>query len=116
MLRATALVALALLVAPASAAPRTGDGPYVTVTGREPVDGGARVSVEAVRADVKVVLRALADVGGLSVVFADGCDARVTVSLRDVPLGDAMEAVAWAAGLGIAPSGRVRAVAPGLAP
>ena|GEM_PF-3734319 len=101
------LTAVALLVIPALAAPLV----QVTAPGADAAT--QRVSVDAVQADVKVVLRALADVGKLSVVFADGCDGRVTVVLRDVPLADAMDSVAWAAGLGVDRQGPVRAVRPG---
>ena len=115
--RLSFLVLLALLVVVSftvNAAPKKGSaGPDISVTARADDGAVARVSVEAVNADVKTVLSALADVARLSVVFADGADGRVTLVLRDVPLNEAMDAVAWAAGLGIESSGSVRAVKKG---
>lgn len=104
-----------MAASPARATPKGSDGPDIAVTARAPDGSVARVSIEAVNADVKTVLRALADVSSLSVVFADGADGRVTLVLRDVPLSEAMDSVAWAAGLGIESRGLVRAVRQGAA-
>ena len=92
------------LASPALGAPGSSK-PEVKITAVGEDGAAAKVSVEAVQADVKVVIRALADVGKLSVVFADGSSGRVTLVLRDVPLADAMNSVALAAGLGIVPMG-----------
>lgn len=104
-----------MAASPARATPKGSDGPDISVTARAADGSVARVSIEAVNADVKTVLRALADVSSLSVVFADGADGRVTLVLRDVPLSEAMDSVAWAAGLGIESRGLVRAVRKGAA-
>ena len=104
--RVTTLCALVFfaLTTPALGAPGSSK-PEVKVTAVGEDGAAAKVSVEAVNVDVKLVIRALADVGKLSVVFADGSSGRVTLVLRDVTLADAMNSVAWAAGLGIVPMG-----------
>ncbi len=104
--RVMMLGALALLALTTSALGAPGPSkPEVKVTAVGEDGAAAKVSVEAVNADVKLVIRALADVGKLSVVFADGSSGRVTLVLRDVTLADAMNSAAFAAGLGIVPMG-----------
>ncbi len=102
-------LALLLLAPPAHAGSL---GPEVAVTAESADGAAARVNVEAVNANVKTVIQALADVGRFNVVFADGADGRVTVSLRDVQIGEAAAVIAQSAGLGLVDLGAVKMVGP----
>ncbi|MHB1263414.1 MAG: hypothetical protein ACYC1S_03195 [Gemmatimonadaceae bacterium] len=61
-----------------------------------------RVSIEALDADVRAVLLALAQQGGVNIVVDPTVRSRVTLSLRDVPVSAAIEAVMRQAGLQVA--------------
>lgn len=108
----TVLIALLLLSLPMATAAAGSLGPEVTVTAESEDGVATRVNVEAVNANVKTVIQALADLGRFNVVFADGTDGRVTVSLRDVRIDEAAVVVAQSVGLGLEDLGAVKMVGP----
>jgi hypothetical protein len=69
------------------------------------------VSVRAVNADVHTLLVAVAQQGGLDLVVDGDVNARVSVSLEDVPVSDAIRAIIRSAGLAISGPGAVGATA-----
>lgn len=107
MLRLLLLIALLALPSLATAGSLP---PEVVVTAQTQQGAAARVSVEAVNADVRTVLRTLADVGRFNVVFDDRAKGRVTVSLRDVRIDEAAAVIAQSVGLTLVDLGNVRMV------
>lgn len=71
-----------------------------------------RVSLDLVDADLRGVLRLLADVGHTSFVLDDAVQGKVTVQLHDVAWQDALDAVLLSQGLVAVPVGEVRVVQP----
>ncbi len=94
----SALLALALLSAPALA-----DSPR-----RE----SKRITVDVVRADVHDVLRLLADMGRVNLVVAEDVKGTVTLKLRNVPWHEVLDTVLLSQGLGVEKRGSVLRVAP----
>lgn len=63
---------------------------------------GELVTLTADNVDVRVLLPALAEAAGISMVLDDAVEGRVSVNLREVPARDALRAVLDEAGLGLA--------------
>lgn len=61
-----------------------------------------RVSIDALNADVRAVLLALAEQGGVNIVVDPAVRSRITLSLHDVPVSAAIDAVMRQAGLQVA--------------
>lgn len=76
-------------------APSRSRDPLASITSTQ------RVTLTAVGADVRTLLLWLAEQAGASMVISPDVRARVTVSLRDVPVADAMRAVMAEAGLSV---------------
>lgn len=93
-----ALLALALLGAPATLA--------------APPKEGKRITLDIVHADLHNVLRMLADMGRLNLVVDDEVQGTVTLKLRDVPWKQALDTVLASKGLGCEQQGSVLRVAP----
>lgn len=93
-----AMLALALLGAPALAASPKGEE--------------RRVTVDIVRADIHDVLRMLADMRKLNLVVDEEVKGTVTLRLRNVPWRQALETVLASHGLGREQQGEVLRVAP----
>lgn len=93
-----AMLALALLGAPALAASPRGEQ--------------RRVTLDVVRADIHDVLRLLADMRRLNLVVDEEVKGTVTLRLRDVPWRQALETVLASRGLGRELRGEVLRVAP----
>jgi type IV pilus assembly protein PilQ len=93
-----AVLALALLGAPVLAA--------------SPRVESKRVTIDIVRADIHDVLRMLADLGRLNLVVDEEVQGTVTLRLRNVPWGQALETVLSSHGLGRELQGNVMRVAP----
>jgi type IV pilus assembly protein PilQ len=93
-----AVLALALLGAPALAASPKGDS--------------KRVTIDIVRADIHDVLRMLADMRRLNLVVDEEVKGTVTLKLRNVPWRQALETVLASHGLGRELQGEVMRVAP----
>src|SRR5687767_7932460 len=91
-----AVLALALLGAPALAAPPE----------------GARITLDVVKADLHNVLRMLADKGRLNLVVDDEVQGTVTLRLRNVPWKQALDTVLASHGLGRELRGNILRVAP----
>lgn len=93
-----ALLALALLGAPAALA--------------APPAEGKRITLDIVRADLHGVLRMLADMGRLNLVVDDEVQGTVTLKLRNVPWRQALDTVLASKGLGREEQGNILRVAP----
>lgn len=93
-----AVLALALLGAPAAA--------------ESPKAEGRRVTLDIIRADLHDVLRMLAEQGHLNLVVDDEVQGTVTLRLRNVPWKQALETVLSSHGLGREVRGNVMRVAP----
>ena len=78
---------------------------------REPREA-RRISLDVSQASVHDVLRMLADVGRLNLVTGDDVQGTVTLRLRDVPWGEALDVVLAARGLGMELKGNILRVAP----
>lgn len=70
------------------------------------------VSFEFANADVHSVLRIFAEVGRFNLVTSEAVSGKVTVTLRNVPWNEAMDAVLAAKGLGLEKTGNIVRVAP----
>lgn len=67
----------------------------------EPANAQPRVTLNASRADVRVLISALAQIAGVSVVMDSSVRGTVAVRFEDVPAIDALHSVIDAAGLAI---------------
>jgi type IV pilus assembly protein PilQ len=67
-----------------------------------------RVSLDVKDAEIRNVLRFLADLGKINVVVSDEVNGRVTLHLRNVPFEDAVRSVLEPKGLAIQQIGEVR--------
>jgi type IV pilus assembly protein PilQ len=72
---------------------------------------GKRIDLEVHRADVRHVLRLLADVGGVNLVVGDDVSGEVTLRLRRVTWTAALDAVLFAKGLEVEWRGGIAHVA-----
>ena len=81
------------------------------VLAREPREA-RRISLDVSKADVHDVLRMLADVGRLNLVTSDDVQGTVTLKLRNVPWGEALDVVLSSRGLGMERQGNILRVAP----
>jgi len=77
------------------------EGPTVSELGDPCEDqfAGKKINLDAQEQEVGSLLTAVANHGGIAVVFDTTASAKVTVQLHEVPLRDAIEALAKAGGL-----------------
>jgi type IV pilus assembly protein PilQ len=73
---------------------------------------GQHVNLDVQDADVRHVIRLIADVGGVNYVLDDGVQGTITVHLVDVTWEDALSAVLQARGLAATPVGTTFVIAP----
>lgn len=112
LLFATAL--LPLLAAPVAAAPSSpgplapGAAPAATSTKKEK----KRITLDLQDAEIRNVLRLLADVGGVNLVVSDDVKGKVTVKLKNVPWDQALDVVLQSKGLDKVVEGNILRVAP----
>jgi type II secretory pathway component HofQ len=99
--RATVGRVLALLLALAAMAPST-------ASARDP----GVIDLDVVGADVRNVIRLLADVGHVNVVYGDGVTGQVTMRLKAVPWRTALDAVLAVKGLTAEQQGNVLLIRP----
>ncbi|MEW6334334.1 MAG: type IV pilus secretin PilQ [Thermodesulfobacteriota bacterium] len=76
-------------------------------TGAKPVSTGARISLDVQDADIKSVLRLLAEQGHVSIVYGDDVRGTVTLSIQDVPWSQALDTVLGIKGLSRMDNGRI---------
>ncbi|NRA98162.1 MAG: AMIN domain-containing protein, partial [Planctomycetes bacterium] len=73
---------------------------------------GRRIDLDLKDADIHNVLRLLADVGRINIVTADNVKGSVTIRMKNVPWGQALETVLQAKKLGMVQKGSIVRVAP----
>lgn len=73
---------------------------------------GERISLDFKDADIKNILRLIAEVSGLNVVAGDDVEGTVTIRLTDVPWDQALEVILLSNGLGMDLKGNILRVAP----
>ena len=71
-----------------------------------------KISLEVQNADIHSLLRLFGEVARLNLVVADEVQGKVTIRLRNVTVGEAMDAVLAARGLGTERKGSIVRVAP----
>jgi len=81
-------------------------------TGLEKVYTGRKVSLDFKDADIKNILRLIAEVSDLNIIAGDDVTGKITMRLVDVPWDQALDVVLQARGLGMARVGNVIRVAP----
>jgi len=73
---------------------------------------GQLVSIDVQNADVKNILRLLAQIGGFNLVLSDDVQGKITLSLHNVPWDQALDLVLASKGLGMVKTGNVIRIAP----
>jgi type IV pilus assembly protein PilQ len=79
---------------------------------REKIYSGRKISLDFKDADIKNILRLIAEVSNLNVIAGDDVTGKVTMRLVDVPWDQALDLVLQARGLGMSRTGNVIRVAP----
>jgi len=81
------------------------EGPQKVYTGR-------KLSLDFKDADIKNILRLIAEVSDLNIIVADGVTGKITMRLVDVPWDQALDLILISKNLGMARAGNVVRVAP----
>ncbi len=89
---------LAFLLVPSAAVPPLGPAPLLAADAH-PTYRGRRISLEVTNADVRDVLRMLAQAGAVNIIMGDDVKGRVTLSLHDVPWDQALDVVLMTVGM-----------------
>lgn len=74
--------------------------------------GGRRISLDFVNADLRNILRLIAEVSELNIVAGDDVKGRITIRLVDVPWDQALEVILQSQSLGMVRVGNVIRIAP----
>jgi type IV pilus assembly protein PilQ len=106
--------ALAAPSAPPPRAAKGGDeGKKILEEGLpEKVYAGSRLSLDFKDADVKNILRLIAEVSNFNIIAGDDVTGKITMRLVDVPWDQALEVILQARGLGMSKVGNVIRIAP----
>jgi type IV pilus assembly protein PilQ len=80
--------------------------------GPQKVYRGRKLSLDFKDADIKNILRLIAEVSDLNIIVADGVTGKVTMRLVDVPWDQALDLILQSKNLGMARAGNVIRVAP----
>ncbi len=78
----------------------------------EKVYSGRRISLDFKDADIKNILRLIAEVSNLNIIAGDDVTGKVTMRLVDVPWDQALDLVLQSRGLGMSRAGNVMRIAP----
>ncbi len=95
-MRAAAVLACLLVSLPA--VPPLGPAPLLAADAH-PVYRGRRISLEVTDADVRDVLRMLAQAGAVNIIMGEDVTGRITLSLHDVPWDQALDVVLMTVGM-----------------
>jgi type IV pilus assembly protein PilQ len=106
-----AVASVAASEAPA-AAPETGPKFDTTIGKAGPEYTGKRISLDFQDADIKNVLRLIAEVSGFNLITSDEVQGKVTVKLLNVPWDQALDIILKTKGLGEVREGTIIRVAP----
>jgi type IV pilus assembly protein PilQ len=79
---------------------------------RERVYSGAKISLDFKDADIKNILRLIAEVSNLNIIASDDVSGKVTMRLVDVPWDQALDVILASRNLGMTRTGNVVRVAP----
>ena len=79
---------------------------------REKLYSGRKISLDFKDADIKNILRLIAEVSNLNIIAGDDVTGKVTMRLVDVPWDQALDLVLQARGLGMSRAGNVMRIAP----
>jgi type IV pilus assembly protein PilQ len=80
--------------------------------GSQKVYKGRKLSLDFKDADIKNILRLIAEVSDLNIIVADGVTGKITMRLVDVPWDQALDLILQSKGLGMVRAGNVLRVAP----
>jgi len=80
--------------------------------GPQKVYRGRKLSLDFKDADIKNILRLIAEVSDLNIIVADGVTGKITMRLVDVPWDQALDLILQSKNLGMARAGNVVRVAP----
>ncbi|MBI3391856.1 MAG: type IV pilus secretin PilQ [Nitrospirae bacterium] len=97
---------------PAATAPESGPKFDTTIGKAGPEFTGKRISLDFQDADIKNVLRLIAEVSGFNLITSDEVQGKVTVKLLNVPWDQALDIILKTKGLGEVREGTIIRVAP----
>jgi type IV pilus assembly protein PilQ len=101
------------LVPPAPVAKKVEEEKIVSEEeGPQKVYKGRKLSLDFKDADIKNILRLIAEVSDLNIIVADGVTGKITMRLVDVPWDQALDLILQSKGLGMVRAGNVLRVAP----